>query len=359
MARNDLPNDHAVSYQWAKRPDDERFLSLESLRDSIERRTERSNAFPVKSNQLMAVGTDEGELMLATPERPLKFSNWSFGQLASAAEAPASYLRKIPSPLAADCINWGLRNSKRDENLLLADTEAERLRALTSVSYGRIWDIDVVKAVMNINEKAGGIWRVPAASSATGNSKRATTLYASDRDVFMFLCDEEHPIDWNGEKMFRGFYCWNSETGSAVFGVATFLYRYLCDNRIIWSQAEKHEIRIRHTSGAPERFLREATPALKEYANASTEKVVTLMKKAKAIEVGKADDDVLEWIKKQGFTASFSKRIYDQAVSEEGRCASVWEVAQGLSALARSNPHTDTRIQLEKRAGKLIEVAAS
>ena len=353
-------NDSTVNYQWANRPADERFKTLEDLQAAVAARTSRSYAFNAAPNQSMAIGTEEGELVLATPERdPLRFTNWSFGQLAFAAEAPAAYLRRIPSPLAADCINWGLRNGKRDENLLLVDSQDNRLRAVTSVSYGRIWDKDVVDGVIRVNEQAGGIWKVPAASYATKNPDRATTLYASDRDVFMFLCDETHLVEFNGEQLHRGFYVWNSETGAQTFGIATFLYRYVCDNRIIWGQENKHELRIRHSAGGPERFTREAAPALKAYAESSTEQIIATIKRAKALEVGRTDKDVLEWIKNQGFTASFSKRVYDTAVAEEGRCASVWDVAQGLSASARSLQYTDARVDLERRAGKMIEKVAA
>lgn len=352
--------DSTLNYQWAKRPDDQRFLNLQSLRDAVAARTDRAIVSSATPQQTVAIGTYEGELFLNhAGGNPLRFTNWSFGQYASAAKAPASYLRTIPSPLAADCLNWGIRNADRDENLLLIDGTEQRLRALTSTTYGRIWDLDVVDAVIKINEQCNGAWKVPAASYQTKNPERATTLYASDRDVFLFLCDEEHKIEFNGRSLNRGFYTWNSETGSKTFGLASFLYDFVCDNRTIWGQEDKHELRIRHSIGAPERFVREGAPALKAYAESSAADVVATLKKAKALEVGKTDEDVLEWIKKQGFTASFSKRVYDQALAEEGRCASVWEVSQGITALARAIPHTDTRIDLERRAGRLIERAAA
>jgi hypothetical protein len=102
-----------------------------------------------------------------------------------------------------------------------------------------------------------GRWVIPAASYTTKNPKRATTLYASDRDVFIFLVDPKNPVEVNGEQLFRGFMTWNSEVGSAVFGLTTFLYRYVCDNRIIWGATDVQELRIRHTGGAPERFAYE------------------------------------------------------------------------------------------------------
>jgi len=79
------------------------------------------------------------------------------------------------------------------------------------------------------------------------NSKRATTLYASDCDVFIFLVNEARPIDVDGQTYFRGFYTWNSEVGKATFGRASFLYSYVCANRIIWGARDVEELRIRHT----------------------------------------------------------------------------------------------------------------
>ena len=88
----------------------------------------------------------------------------------------------------------------------------QSLRSLTSPNYGRIWDIQVVEAVERVNHD--GMWKVPAASYSASNPKRATTLYASDRDVFIFLVDPDHPIEVGDDILFRGFYTWNSEVGA-------------------------------------------------------------------------------------------------------------------------------------------------
>ena len=49
--------------------------------------------------------------------------------------------------------------------------------------------------------------------------KENTTLYASDRDMFVFLADEENRIEIPGRRagrsgsFARGFFVWNSEVG--------------------------------------------------------------------------------------------------------------------------------------------------
>ena len=96
------------------------------------------------------------------------------------------------------------------------------LRAVTGPDYGRIWDHERVSAVMKIAGSGTGDtrWKVPGTldwSSMRHNpfvevTKDNTTLYASDRDVFLFLVDDANPIEAgrlpNGDPdlFFRGFY---------------------------------------------------------------------------------------------------------------------------------------------------------
>ena len=253
----------AASRQWASRPDDQRFLTLEDLKESVHQRREESWTL-VSPAQNLRCTVDERDKHLrikafdvtAGEERWLTPTHWSFGQLSQYASAPAAYLRTLPDELAAINLQWGLEhNPIRQDALVLGQSNgAEMLRSMTSTSYGRIWDEQVVEAVERVN--ADGTWQVPA-SRAGVNTKRATTLYASDRDVFIFLVDPDHDIEVGGDVLHRGFYTWNSEVGSAVFGLTTFLYRYVCDNRIIWGATDVQELRIRHTGGAPDRFAYE------------------------------------------------------------------------------------------------------
>jgi len=117
------------------------------------------------------------------------------------------------------------------------------LRAVTGPDYGRIFDQELVEAVRRIAGNGTGDtrWKVPGVldwSTGIYNpnvevSKDTTTLYASDRDVFLFLVDDLNPIeagrlpDGSPDVFFRGFYCWNSEVGARTLGIASFYLR-LC-----------------------------------------------------------------------------------------------------------------------------------
>ena len=355
----------AASREWASRSDDQRFTSLSELRDSVASRRQQSWTAAPKVTDLRTV-IDDGQLRIEvydpthSERRKLSPTHWGFGQVAQYANAPASYLRRLPVELAAINLQYGLeRDNIRPDALVLAQSNGhDSLRAITSQSYGRIWDLEVVEAVQKVN--ADGRWQIPAASYATSNPKRATTLYASDRDVFIFLVDPSHPIEVGGDTLFRGFYTWNSEVGAATFGLTTFLYRYVCDNRIIWGATDVKELKIRHTGGAPERFAYEGARYLTRYAEESTFTAVAQIKAAQDFEIPKASekDGVSKWLRERGFTDALAKNSVNAAVAEEGQARSLWDIVNGITAYARTIPHTDERVKVEQQAGKLMKLVA-
>jgi len=358
-----------ASHQWATRPDDQRFLSLADLHASVKSRKQQSWTAtpPVSELRVVTPGEDTIGIELLDPthgeKRIVKPTHFAFGQLAQYASAPAAYLRKLPAELAAINLQWGLEHgAMRDDALILAQSNgSDVLRAMTSTSYGRIWDHQVVEAVQKVN--TDGRWKIPAASYSTTHPKRATTLYASDRDVFIFLVDDSHPIEIPGEEepKFRGFMTWNSEVGAAVFGLTTFLYDRVCDNRMIWGATNIQELRIRHTGGAPERFAYEGAKYLNKYSNEATGQIVDQIVKAKRVEPeleSKDSDGISGWLQKRGFSKAVAKGSVDAMVSEGRDGRDLWSIISGVTAYARTITHTDERVTLESKAGKLMDLAA-
>ena len=225
-----------VSRQWANRSDDQRFTSLTELRNRVSAWADASFTKDVNPNDLFVRNTDDNGLMLEVQGTQHALTNYSFQQLARLAQAPAYYLTDLPAPLAALNLNYGLHAAQQKaQQLYLMEDEAVALRGITSPRYGRIHDRDVVDAVMKVAGNGTGDtrWKVPGCidwSNAHGVhynpnveiTKQNTTLYASDRDVFLFLVDDLHPIevgklaDGSPDLMFRGFYAWNSEVGASA-----------------------------------------------------------------------------------------------------------------------------------------------
>jgi len=267
-------------------------------------------------------------------------------------------------------------SNHRSELIKTMETEDGRteLRAVTGPDYGRIWDHELVSAVQKIagNGLGDTRWKVPGVldwQSMTHNpyvdiSKETTTLYASDRDVFLFLVDDSHPIEAgrlpNGEPdlYFRGFYAWNSEVGSKTLGIASFYLRGVCQNRNLWGVESFESITIRHSKFAAKRFAYEATPALDSFANSSPAPFIAGIKAAREQVVAKTDDDRETFLRKRGFSKPETAKIIETVLNEEGKKPeSIFDFVQGITALARTKPHQDARLELETKAKKFMAAA--
>ena len=368
-----------VSSEWFSRPDDERYLSLTDLYDAVRRRAERAQTRTVESRAVKVEASRDSveRLALIVPGRdePVAPTHWSFGQLCSLVGAPSSYLRQLPAPLAGINLQHGLLSHRAElVKTLEADDGRIELRAVTGPDYGRIWDHELVAAVMKIAGSGTGDtrWKVPGVldwNTMTHNpfvdiSKDTTTLYASDRDVFLFLVDDTHPIeagrlpDGSPDLYFRGFYCWNSEVGSKTLGIASFYLRAVCMNRNLWGVENFEEITIRHSKFAAQRFAHEAAPALTRFADSSPAPFISGIKAARERIVARSDEDRDSFLRKRGFSKSETAKIIETVLHEEGRPPeSVFDFVQGITALARGKAHQDARLELEGRAKRLLERA--
>src|SRR5690606_31749950 len=280
---------------------------------------------------------------------PVAPTHWSFGQLAALVGAPAAYLRQLPAPLAGINLQYGLTSHRAEQvkTLEIADDRVE-LRAVTGPDYGRIFDHELVAAVQRIAGNGTGDtrWKVPGAldwSTGIYNprvdiTKDTTTLYASDRDVFLFLVDDLNPIeagrlpDGSPDLYFRGFYCWNSEVGAKTLGMASFYLRAVCQNRNLWGVEDFEEITIRHSKYAANRFTYEAAPALANFANSSPLPFVNGIKAARERIVARTDEDRDDFLRKRGFSKAESGKIIEKVLMEEGRPPeSIFDFVQGIT----------------------------
>jgi hypothetical protein len=369
-----------VSSEWFSRPADERFLSLYELFASVRGRAERSRTRTVESAAIrVEAGRDNSDrlaLMLPGSEAPVAPTHWSFGQLATLVGAPAAYLRQLPAPLAGINLQYGLTAHRAEQiKTLEVDDGRLELRAVTGPDYGRIYDHELVDAVQRIAGDGVGDtrWKVPGVldwSTGVYNprvdvTQDTTTLYASDRDVFLFLVDDLNPIeagrlpDGSPDLYFRGFYCWNSEVGAKTLGMASFYLRAVCQNRNLWGVEDFQEITIRHSKCAASRFAIEAMPTLTRFANSSPAPFVNSIQAARAQIVARTDEDRSEFLRKRGFSRVETARIIETVLAEEGRKPeSVFDFVQGITAVARGKTHPDAPLDLEAQAKKLLDRAA-
>ncbi len=240
---------------------------------------------------------------------------------------------------------YGLRNNRSNPEAKFY-TSDKQLLAATGPDYGRIPNHEVIEAVGKIagdgvsNDAA---WRVPGMMSWSTMmydpfhpvTTDTTTLFMSDRDMFIFLTDPHRPIvvgktkDGMDDVMYRGFIISQSEVGKSSLWLKAFLFRGVCCNRIIWGADNIETVRISHTKGAPERWIRQVEPALIEYAKASDAKIVQTVQNAKAAQIAQDDDEMVDWLNNRGLSRSRARSVLEAVEREEGRKArTIWDVTQ-------------------------------
>ena len=376
-----------ASKQWSTRPDDERFSSLREMHEACAGYHAKSKTEYYDSSKFYARSQDE-ELVIDLDDRPIRFSNWGFHQLAAKADAPESYLRKLPAQLAADCINIGLNKMEHCDVQTLIHTNGEDriCRALMTPSYKRIWNDDVLNFLQGLYDEG---WRVPPARPALPNQKgsRPATeedllncnnfelsvqlgdmiapagLYASDHDMFAFMVEPNNAIDdGSGKGLYRGFFLWNSEVGASVVGAKTFLWRHVCGNHICWDVEGVKELKIKHIGTANHKFTNDFKDNLIEYVDSAASVDENMITAAKNKILGKDKDEVVITVLKR--FPKMGKRMiasaYDTAENydyEDGNPRSVWGLINGMTRLSQDE-YTDNRVALDNASGQLLKLAA-
>lgn len=355
--------------EWARRPSDQRFQTLGELREAVHNRRMRSVAHDAPLQSLAAI--DNGGTLLLRNGREMTPTHWGMGQLCGLVKAPASFVRNLPTDLVVGVLNNCISKAPKNDFKLMAikDDSGEKpatLQAITSTSYGRIWDADVVDAVGRIVERTNGKFHNPLAYSPATGQPVPSGLYASDRDVFIFMIDGGSLLEAGPRAKFnRGFFVSNSEVGNCDFRLTTFLFNTVCGNHYVWGATDVKELRVIHSQGGPARFDRCAVPALMDYT-ASTPQL-TAVKRAQETPLRKLPlagynpetDNEKVWLKAFGarfnFTGGEVADAMDVARREEGQCETVWDMVQGLTASARELEYIDARVDMERRAGAVLD----
>lgn len=358
------------------RPDDERFLSLIDLHNHCKLMKEQSSVRLLEARQLECrpVEPEEGEpfdskamVILGPDGEPATMTHYAFGQLCRWGKAPADYLRSLPSDISADALNYNLQSERIPQLGILTRANGGRtMRACTGASYGRVWNEAVAEAlIQRFGDGVTGEFRVPGEfGEAVEVNKSNTTIYAGERDMFVFLADEENRIeipnrrDGQPGSFARGFYVWNSEVGAETLGLAMFLFDYVCKNRIIWGVEQYTEQRIRHSKHAPLRFINEIAPAIESYAHSSSKGITDAIVKAQARKIGEEKDvDALLTAPKR-FTRNQAAAIKACHLAEEQRpIETIWDATVGITAYAKGIAYQNERVEIERIAGKILALA--
>ena len=378
-----------ASNQWANRPDDERFSSLDELHTAVSSYRDSARTATVPFDSLRTEARDGEVLLVGKSSVPARMTNWSFGQLAGAIGAPANYLRELPATLAVQNLNHGLaKTTDRTDRQVLFHQNGDLLtRALTSEKYTRIWNSDITSRLLTLPEQG---WQVPPARPARegqAGSRPATEadvlrghnhaslgisvgdmiapagLYASDHDMFAFMVQNDRRITepGNPDGLARGFFVSNSEVGAASFAITRFLYREVCGNHIVWGAKQVSEIRIKHIGAADDKAFAEIKGELIKYADESASDEEARIRAAMNFSLGATKDEVLDRLfslKSLGISRTNLNAAYDQTVENENVSPNTaWGMAQGMTRLSQLSQFAEARVGLDRAAGRILSIA--
>lgn len=350
--------------QWAMRPVDERFESLEALYRATKAYADVAREkTDVRYSDIRVENQDDEVVLTGRANVPAKLSHYAFGQLCARVKAPAEYLRNLGAGLAVANINHGLAQRSNDAetrnaslNLLFHQNDGLLLRAVTSDKYMRIWNWEVADRLRDMSSRG---WE-PARPDIRQSMGDFPALYASDKDMFAFVRNPNLSVTERGSDgaVYKGVIVQNSEVGDSALKMTRFLYREMCGNHIIWGASKVMEISVRHVGDARERW-QGYTAQLRAYAEESVSDVEAKIAKSKTAYLGKDKDAVLD--------ALFGKRIpglsrktieagYDAVLpAEDGDARSQWGIVQGLTRFSQSVPYADERTAIDRAAGKIME----
>lgn len=372
-------NDATVSHQWATRGPDERHTSLYSLGARLDWQNKNSASKVVSSRSLVfepdPAAPMKGILVKGGAGVPYAPTNWAFNQACQRVGAPAGFLKQLPAPMACDNLNYATRFMRdvEDVGVLVrrpTDGHAGELAAMTGPNYGRVPNSTIANKLIDLfGDGVSGDWKVPGEFGVNVPVTKAnTTLYCSDRDMFVFLADEKNRVtlpnrrDGKSGSLARGFYVTNSEVGASTLVLAMYLFDYACMNRILWGVQEFVKIGIRHTAGAPDRYLEQMLPAIEALRSSKPGPIEATLKAAQA---AKVETDLDAFLKARKFTGAEITGMKAAFEADEGRpletptlAPSLWDITTAATAYARQIEHVNVRSNLEARAGALLDLVA-
>ena len=294
-------NAHTAHREWATRPPDERYASVQALHEAARARRIRTMERDIETGEFrtQAVASDALALCEA-PDRQAALTHWSFEQLAAIAGAPPKYLRSLPAPIASDAINYGLQRHRRQQHQLFVDRDAPwTVHAITSSRYARVHHDELATRVLDLMA-AHPAWSPPLGykDGVYGAERVPSGAYLGDRDMFLFLVDGnrdlEDPSDSTRAGLFRGFILRNSDVGAAALTLDVFLFRTVCANHIIWGFQHVAGFRRRHVGASIQDAWTTSLDAVRAALDADPSADRTLLLRSTTQELGPTRDAVLD-----------------------------------------------------------------
>lgn len=362
------------AHQRFNRDNDVSYPSVKAMFEALNTRDSNTKELTLPLDNIrFTKGSGEKDINIEIDGSIYDITPYAYSRICRMTNTPSQYIGRMEdTELAVECLNHDFNlfrrerrnkakeSKKIDENMLFLTT-GETLRSLTTTSYNRLYDSYVVSRV--IEHSTDDI--VPGGYVAGGGNSNPerSGLYLSDRDCFMFLVNENDPIEIEGEQLNRGIMIWNSEVGSKTIGFQYFMYRYICANHIIWGADQIETIDKRHV-GSLEEVTRNL-PIYLEKLHSRTEedsRFIVLAEKAMNTTFASNEEDYVKRlnsiIRNQNMNNKRASAIYRSAIEDaektDGDPTTFWGAIQGITRYSQSIPYSDDRTTIDSLSEKLF-----
>lgn len=360
-------NLHQANEQWQTRPDDECFPSLKALAETVDKRRADGKVHRIRTSQMaFHKNEDLNALTMVGSNVELVPTHWAFSQVCEFLKADSAWMRRVGSGAGADLnlvaanLNWAARNAEREDLAMLWQHAKDPavMRAVTSLGYSRLWDADVVQMLRQMTSDETNGWKRPP-SRKDADAPRG--IYGGDRNIFVFLTNEQVTIDDGEQGLFRGFFCWNSEVRQMSFGFNAFLYEMVCGNHIVWGAKELFNLRLVHVGEKlTERVKRELMLIVNRYINSSAEGDQAVINKARRHTIAKDSAGAVAWLTearrgKGAWKAAQAVEIVKAAEMAGKDPTILWNLVFTITQLNQRIKHADERNARDRAAGELLD----
>lgn len=379
----------AASRQWANRPPDERFWTIEDLEGYLNAVKARSIEGRAGIHRFRAV-VENDNLLIAGREHNAEITNYALGQLCQRVDFPASPLQKLSAKLAAEVINERIEAMAVEDEvqLLVEQGEKFRIRSVTSDRYARIWSADLIPFLKHLQSNG---WKVPPARPAmenqpgtrvatekdilsnqgefglsvnVGDSIAPAGLYAGDRDMFAFMVNTDNQVDdGTGRKLSRFAIMTNSEVGAGSLSLTEGLMMNVCGNHILWGVSNIIQLRYRHIGEVAERAAEALELAKSRLSNWQDVNIGDKMNLLRGHTIAPDKDVVVECVYKLRLDPSLTQKAL-KAGYEAGEVYGEIDGAapntplglvHGITRYSQTINNANERMKVDLAAGKIMD----
>lgn len=385
--------------QWATRPDDERFWTVEEMQKALADRKSRTIDETVKAKSLRAEGEGDDFRIIGPGETEIDPTNWAMRQLGQRLNVGTDIFSKVSGETAASIFNDRIeRMDPEDEINLLLEKQKEEgqpltVRAVVSSGYSRIMDADIAGWAKILVDKHG--FKVPPARPANPNGRTRIAseadvlstnnrptggpairvgdtigpagLYAGDRDMFITLVrDDLTIVDPLGNPLNTGLIISNSEVGAKKISITQFMFRGVCGNHCYWNCSDVLQVRYRHVGNVQDRiknFCNDIIANGIDLKNPEHNQMVVDWMARNTL--GTDKQTVIETVygfrmAPQVLTKKVLGAVYDESLkweAEDGQINSWWSFLQVLTRYSQNFANADERFGLDLAAAELYNLA--